>query len=91
MNYAHVATNSTGANLAKVGAKLRTITINSKGATSNLLTVYDNALGDTSGDVIAIIDTTVGPGTFRYDCETRKGLSYVLAAGTAADITFCWS
>jgi len=90
MNYTHFAANSAGANIAKRGVKLYAVNINTKGATANLLTLYDNAAGDASGTVIAAIDTTAGPAYAIYDCDTLFGLSYVLAAGTAADITISW-
>lgn len=90
MNYTHIAANSAGANIAARGVRLHIVSVNTKGATANLLTLYDNALGDTSGNVIAAIDTTAGPAGWRFDVDTLKGLSYVLAAGTAADITIAW-
>lgn len=89
-NYKHLSAN--GNNLcAKQGARLKSVTVNTKGAAANLLTLYDNAAGDTSGNVIAIIDTVnlVQP-NFPYDVLTTSGLSATLATGTAADVTICW-
>jgi hypothetical protein len=89
-NYKHLSAN--GNNLcAKQGARLKSVVINGKGAASNVLTLYDNAAGDTSGNVIAVIDTVniVQP-TLNYDVLTQTGLSATLATGTAADVTVCW-
>ena len=63
--------------------------INTKGATANLLTLYDNASA-AAGNVIAVIDTTSNVGDIMYDINTLNGLYAVLAAGTAADLTIVW-
>lgn len=81
----HIAANSTGALIKTGRGQLGEVTINTKGATSNLLTLYDGL--STAGTVIAIIDTTIAVGTFLYDVRFETGLYYVLAAGTAADLT----
>lgn len=92
MNYAHVASGTTaGASVTKNPCKLHTVTINTKGATSNVLTLYDNNKGDNSGNVVAIIDTTAGPNYWLYDIDLLNGLSYSSVAGTGADITFCYA
>lgn len=92
MNYKHVAAGLTaGALVTPNPCKLHSVTINTKGAGANVLTLYDNALGDNSGNVIAIIDTVnINSQTLLYDVETFKGLSYSSAAGTGADITFAY-
>lgn len=82
--YNNITTNATTVVKSGKGV-LRTITINTKGATANTATVYDNTAG--SGTKIATIDTTSGPATFRYDVAFGTGLTIVTAAGTAADIT----
>lgn len=64
---------------------LSSVTINTKGATGNTLTIYDGV--DAGGTVIAVIDTTSALGTFLYDLLAFTGLFAVLATGTAADIT----
>ncbi len=91
MNYFHIAALSAGASITKNPCKLHSVTINTKGITSNLLTLYDNNAGDSSGNVIAAIDTTANVGHLIYDVDTRAGLSYVLAAGTAADVTVSYA
>lgn len=86
--YKHIAALSTGASIKATPGTLHTITINTKGATSNLLTVYDGT--STAGTVIAAVDTTVTYGTLTFDVDFTVGLFYVLAAGTAADITVAY-
>lgn len=68
---------------------LHSITINTKGATANTITVYDNTAG--SGTVLATIDSTVAPGTFTYECAFATGLTVVIATGTAAKITVVYT
>ena len=79
--------NSNGVVTAKSGAGiLRRAVINTKGATSNVLTIYDGTT--TGGALIASIDTVnaVG-GMFDYELPFTTGLTFWLAGGTAADIT----
>lgn len=64
---------------------LHTVTINTKGATANVLTIYDNTAG--SGTKIATLDTTGGSQTFEFDVGFATGLTIVTATGTAADVT----
>ncbi len=65
---------------------LKRVTINKKGASSNTLTLYDNASAG-SGTVIAVIDTTTSPMTLDFDCICKNGLTAVMGTGTSADIT----
>ena len=74
---------------SQTGSILFSVTINTKGATSNILTLYNG--GSTSAPVIAAIDTTQFPGTFTYNVPVNAGLWYTLLAGTAADITVTFS
>ncbi len=67
---------------------LHAITFNTKGASSNTLTVYDNTAA--SGTVIAIIDTTDKVTTLFYDCPFLIGLTVISATGTGADVTIMW-
>jgi hypothetical protein len=82
--YLHVNANGTGVVKAAPGTLLA-VTINTKGATGNTLTLYDNTTA--TGAVIAVIDTTVAPGSIPYDLAFATGLSYAMATGSAADIT----
>lgn len=82
--YKNITTNETTAVKASSGF-LHAITINTKGATGNTLTVYDNTAA--SGTAIATIDTTVTYGTLIYDVAFSTGLTIVTATGTAADVT----
>lgn len=68
---------------------LESITLNTKGASSNTITVYDNTAG--SGTKIATIDSTLGIQTLFYQCSVKTGLTIVIATGTAADITVSYS
>ena len=88
MNYFHIAATSTGASITKNPCKLHTVVINTKGAATSTLTLYDNNVGDNSGNVIAVVDCTVQP-QLLYDIDTRAGLSYV-HANAAADITVAY-
>jgi hypothetical protein len=82
--YNHISTNAT--TVVKSGAGVvHSITINTKGASANIATVYDNTAG--SGTVIAIIDTTGNVGTIILDVGFYTGLTVVTATGTSADIT----
>lgn len=88
-SYVHIAANGTTV-VSGVPVKLHAVIVNSKGATSNTVTLYDNASA-ASGNVIAVIDTTSVPGdTNYYNLNTTKGLVAVMANGTAADITIVW-
>ena len=88
-NFTHKAALQAAINLKASPAFLHAVSINSKGATSNILTLYDDAAGGTTNP-IAVIDTTSIVGTLFYDIATANGLGYALAAGTAADITIIW-
>ena len=68
---------------------LHTVTINTKGATGNTLTLYDSLTHGT-GNVIATIDTTAQIQTLVFDVAFLVGLSASLATGTAADVTISW-
>ena len=88
INYSHI--NSNGTVTVKSGAGwLHTITINTKGATGNTATVYDNTSG--SGTVIAVIDTTAQIQTLLFDALFTTGLTVVTASGTAADLTVSYA
>lgn len=80
----NIAANGTTVLKTRSGA-LHLLTINKKGASSNVITIYDNTAA--SGTVIATIDSTVQPGTWVYDLQFANGLTVVMGTGTAADIT----
>lgn len=83
-SYAHISTNAT--TVVKSGAgSLHSITINSKGASANIATIYDGI--STAGTVVGIIDTTAASQNFLYDVALTAGLTIVTSTGTAADIT----
>jgi len=92
-NRLYVETHGTANNISsntttvvKSGAGLlHSITINTKGASSNTATVYDNTAG--SGTKLATIDTTSAIGALAYNIVFSTGLTIVTATGTAPDIT----
>lgn len=76
----------TATTTVKSGAgSLIAVVINTKGASSNTLTIYDNTAG--SGTVIAIIDTTAALVTLTYNVAFSTGLTLVSATGTGANYT----
>lgn len=86
-SYANIATNAT--TVVKAGAgTLHSITINTKGASSNTATIYDNTAG--SGTKIATIDTTAAQTTLVLDVAFATGLTIVTATGTAGDLTVAY-
>ena len=82
-NYAHLNGNGTST-LASAPCTLHAVTINTKGATANTLTLSD---GSTT---IAVIDTTAAVQPFLFDVQCKTGLTAVLANGTAADVTIAF-
>lgn len=85
--YTNITTLATTVVSANPGT-LAAICINTKGATANTATVYDNTAG--SGTKIATIDTTAAVGCLRYDVAFATGLTVVTATGTAPDMTVTW-
>jgi hypothetical protein len=84
LNYSNLAAN--GTTTVKSGAGLlHSVCINTKGATGNTATLYDNTSG--SGTKIGTIDTTAQVQTLLYDVAFTTGLTIVLATGTSADLT----
>lgn len=67
---------------------LHRLVINSKGASGNTVTLYDSTSG--SGTVLAVVDATQNVVSLAYDVNFITGLTAVVAAGTAADITISW-
>lgn len=88
--YTHLAALNAGLQVGPVGTiRLHAVSVNTKGVTANLLTIYDGT--STAGTVVAIVDTTAQPVTLTFDVVLQVGLFVVLAAGTAADLTFSWT
>lgn len=80
----NLAANAT--TLVKTGeGVLRSITINTKGATANTIKIYDGLTA--AGTLLATIDSTASIGTLTFDAKFSTGLCIVIATGTAADIT----
>lgn len=84
-NYKNVAAGTATTTVKSGAGVLYSVIINTKGASANTLTCYDNTAG--SGTKIAIIDTTGGTASIRYDVAFSTGLTCVSATGTGADYT----
>ncbi len=87
MNYTHLTGLFTTTNIGPAGAnsKLHSVTINTKGAAANLLTIAD-AVG-----TIAVIDTVnINSQSLIYDIDTQGRLTAASATGTGADVTIAW-
>ena len=86
--YLHMNTNSTKviANDGNGGILCR-VTINKAGASSNTLSIYNGL--SSSGDLIAVIDTTI-VGNKEYDVACDAGICAIMATGTAADVTISY-
>jgi hypothetical protein len=83
--YAHITTNTT-TTLAANGNLLSEVCVNTKGASSNIATIYDNSVA--SAPVIGVIDTTAGVGCYKYNVFLTSGfVTIVTATGTAGDLT----
>jgi hypothetical protein len=83
-SYLNITTNTT--TTVKSGAgTLACIAVNTKGASSNTATIYDNTAG--SGTLIGKIDTTTAVGVQCYNVAFGTGLTIVTATGTGADLT----
>jgi len=80
----HIATTSS---TVCVGgqAVLRYVTVNTTAA--GTIEVYDAATVATTGTIncVGILQASVLPGTFRYDCVMSRGITVI--ANTASDIT----
>lgn len=82
--YKNITTNTTTTVKGGSGI-LHAIVINTKGATANTATIFDNTTN--SGTKIGTMDTTTGVGTILYDARFGTGLTIVTASGTAPDMT----
>lgn len=86
-SFKHLAANASTDNIVVGAGVLLNVTINTKGASANTLTLYDDLLHGTTGNIIAVIDTTGATGVLNYDVRLVRGLSATMTTGTAADIT----
>lgn len=85
--YSHINTN-TSTTVKNEAGFLGSVTINTKGVTGNTATLYDGTAA--TGTVIGVIDTTANVGQLIYNIRLAKGLTVVMATGTAADLTVTW-
>ena len=86
-SYLNLIANGTSAAIV-TGTGVVRVMVNKKGASSNVLEIYDNLTG--SGTKIATIDTTDRTGLYDYRARFGTGLSVVLGTGTAADVTILY-
>ena len=87
--YRHWAMNTNSTKLINTGPTLlHAVTINKKGATANVLTLY-NGVDNTATEKF-VLDTTAGVGQVPYDLTFDLGLYVELATGTAADLVITW-
>lgn len=84
-SYRHITTNTT-TDVKASAAILRSVCVNTKGASANTLTIYDNTTGGTS-NVFAVIDTTAGPACWKYEAGMANGIQIATATGTPPDVT----
>jgi Tfp pilus tip-associated adhesin PilY1 len=82
--YNHITTNTT-TTVKKGSGVLHAIVINTKGASANTVTIYDNT--SASSPVIAVLDSTSAVGSLNFDAYFSTGLTIVTATGTAPDMT----
>jgi len=88
--YKHLAANGTTVCKYSSG-RLNQVIVNSLGASSNILTLYDNT--SAAVPIIAVIDTggsNAVVGSLLYDLPFVTGLTAVLGTGTAADVTIVY-
>jgi hypothetical protein len=84
--YKNVAAGTATTNVKSGAGVLYLITFNTKGASANTLTCYDNTAA--SGTKIATIDTVnVNTQTLHYNVAFGTGLTCISATGTGADYT----
>lgn len=88
--FTHLSANGNSDAIKSGVGMLHAVTVNTKGATGNALTLYDS-LTHGSGATIAVIDTTAQVTTLLLDVAFLVGLSCSLATGTAADVTLAWT
>lgn len=88
MPYARITANGTTPIKYSGMTKLNWVIINTKGASSNVLTLRDGAA---DGKIVGVIDTTGGLGSLNYGgMLLSNGLTAVTATGTCADITITY-
>ncbi len=87
-NYTNLAANATTVIRTGPGV-LHNVNINTKGGSSNVITIYDGV--STAGTKIATIDSTVTYGPLNFDVTFLTGLTVVIGTGTAADVTVAWA
>lgn len=90
--YSHLSAGGTVVQ-ATAPAILHSVTINSKGAggTSALTLIDTGAAQGMVPTTIAVIDTSVQPGTYFYDIVTANGLATSISGTTIADVTIAYS
>lgn len=88
-SWRRIAANQSVTNIKNSAGILHKVIINTKGASSNVLSLYDTAT-NTTGTPIAVIDTTGSTQCFVYDLGFTNGIAAGLTTGAAADITIVY-
>ena len=88
-NYTHIAANG-NTNVAAAPVELCNVCINSLGASSNILTLYDTNTGSAAGNVIGVFSTTATVVVLNFNVQCKLGLFAVMSGGTAGDVTLVW-
>lgn len=86
--YLNITANTAGTTVKTGQGTLVAVMINTKGASGNVVTFYDNTAA--SGTKIATIDTTSSLTYLPYNAAFTIGLTVVMATGTPADITLMY-
>ena len=86
MAYTHIAANST-LQVTAASCRLKSVTINTKGSSSNTLTLVEGVIANVNtAPVIAVIDTTSSVVTLEFGTLVQA-ITAILGTGTAADVT----
>lgn len=87
-----ISVNASGQNVVNGPGRLLAVNVNTKGASSNVLSLFDSLTG--SGTSLGVFDTTLQAGPLgQYGPKGARfgtGLTYTLATGTAANITLVY-
>ena len=80
----NITTNTT--TIVKTGSGLlHSVTINTKGSSSNTIKLYDGLTA--GGTLFATIDSTANVGFLLFNAQFSQGLTVVTGTGSAGDIT----
>lgn len=86
MNYTrHNSNDAKTLGAANRGIKLVCVTVNTKGSAANTLTIAD------ANGTVAVIDTVnINSQSLIYGCDLKGPVTFTMATGGAADVTYLW-